>query len=64
MTPGMEDYGGGGGGGGGGDRAEASRPLERFMAPFGPREDQGYRPPEEQMPPLMEGMGEVDTGTF
>jgi len=44
--------------------------MERFMAQFAPREgDQsGYRPPvsadDLAIPPLMEGMGEVDTGAF
>lgn len=51
-------------------RAGTSRPMERFMAQFAPREgDQsGYRPPvsadDLAIPPLMEGMGEVDTGAF
>merc|ERR1712060_19316 len=51
-------------------RAGTSRPMERFMARFAPREgDQsGYRPPvpadDLAIPPLMEGMGEVDTGAF
>ena len=53
-------------------RAGTSRPMERFMAQFAPREgDQsqsGYRPPASAddlaIPPLMEGMGEVDTGAF
>ena len=51
-------------------RAGTSRPMERFLAQFAPREgDQsGYRPPvsadDLAIPPLMEGMGEVDTGAF
>jgi len=51
-------------------RAGTSRPMERFMAQFAPRDgDQsGYRHPvsadDLAIPPLMEGMGEVDTGAF
>jgi len=69
---GMEDYhfdgkhcyGGVGGAEREGKPAPASPGRDRFMSHFAARDEQGRALGKSPIPPLMEGMGEVDTGTL